>query len=64
MFKFVSKGDNKQNESALFYNGQLLYEVWTTVNENNGEVIIEYFDGNDNPEGVVYDYLEDYGNAD
>lgn len=64
MFKFVSKGDNQQNESALFYNGQLLYEVCATINESNGEVMIEFFDGNDNPEGVVYDYLEDYGIAD
>lgn len=59
MYKFVSKGDNHDNESAMFYNGQRLYTVYSYV-DADGEVRIQIEDGSGRLMKEWEDYLEDY----
>ena len=59
MFKFVSKGDNHDNESALFYNGQRVFTMYTMV-DADGEVRVQVEDGNGRLMKEWEDYLEDY----
>ena len=59
MFKFISKGDNHDNESALFYNGQKLCSLYSTVSAD-GEVRIQIEDGSGRLMKEWEDYLEDY----
>jgi len=57
VFKFYSKGTNKNSESALFYNGQRLLTVYAAVINGNISVIVD--DGNDVTAAEWEDYLED-----
>lgn len=59
MFKFVSKGDNYDNESALFYNGQKLCVLYASV-AANGAVEIQIEDGNGRLMTEWEDFAEDY----
>ena len=58
MFKFVSKGDNDCNESALFYNGQRMFTIYTTVNPFD-EVVIVVEDGSGRQMKEWEDFIED-----
>jgi hypothetical protein len=57
MFKFVSKGDTHDNESALFYNGQRILSIYATVYPD-GEVMIQVEDGAQHLMTEWEDYLE------
>lgn len=59
MFKFVSKGDNHLNESALFFNGQKVYTVYVGV-DLDGEIMIQVEDGNGRLMKEWEDFAEDY----
>lgn len=59
MFKFVSKGDNYDNESALFFNGQKILEVFVSVRQD-GEIDIQVEDGNGRLMREWVDFAEDY----
>lgn len=59
MFKFVSKGDNSDNESALFFNGQKILEVFVAVN-TEGAIDIQVEDGNGRLMREWIDFAEDY----
>lgn len=58
MFKFVSKGDNHDNESALFYNGQRIATLYATVT-SSGEVMVQVEDGNTKLMTEWEDFLEE-----
>ena len=58
MFKFVSKGDAHDNESALFYNGQRILTVYATV-YTDGEVMVQIEDGNTKLMTEWEDFLEE-----
>lgn len=58
MFKFVSKGDNHDNESALFYNGQRIMALYATVYPDGG-VMVQVEDGNGRLMMEWEDYLEE-----
>ena len=58
MFKFVSKGDAHDNESALFYNGQRILTTYVTVN-TGGEIMIQIEDGNTKLMTEWEDFLEE-----
>ncbi len=62
MFKFVSKGDSHDNESALFYNGQRLLSIYARVHTDGG-VYVQVEDGNGIMCSDWEDYLEDYEDA-
>jgi len=57
VFKFVSKGDNHSNESALFYNGQRILTIHASVDTDNVSVVV--LDGSDLVFAEWEDYLED-----
>lgn len=59
MFKFVSKGDDHLNESALFLNGQKVYAVYTSV-DLSGEIMIQIEDGSGRLMKEWEDFAEDY----
>lgn len=59
MFKFVSKGDNHHNESALFFNGQKIMTVDCYV-YTDGEVIVNIKDGGDAVQADWKDWIEDW----
>lgn len=59
MFKFVSKGDNHLNESALFFNGQKVYTAYVSV-DLDGEIMIQIEDGNGRLMKEWEDFAEDY----
>ena len=59
MFKFVSKGDNHLNESALFFNGQKVYTMYVGV-DSDGEIMIQVEDGNGRLMKEWGDFAEDY----
>ena len=59
MFKFVSKGDDTTNESALFHNGQKIYTIYTGV-YTDGEMFIQVEDGNGRLMHEWEDFAEDY----
>ena len=59
MFKFVSKGDDHLNESALFLNGQKVYTVYTSV-DLSGEIMIQIEDGSGRLMKEWEDFAEDY----
>lgn len=59
MFKFISKGDNHDNESALFFNGQKLFNVYSTVYAD-GEIMIQIEDGSGRLMKEWEDFAEDY----
>jgi hypothetical protein len=56
VFKFVSKGDNHSNESALFYNGQRILTVYAAVVNDEISIIVD--DGTDITKAEWEDYLE------
>ena len=56
MFKFVSKGDAHDNESALFYNGQRILTIHARVDTDNVSVVV--LDGSDLVFAEWEDYLE------
>lgn len=58
MFKFVSKGDNHDNESALFYNGQRILTLYSTV-YTDGSVMVQVEDGNTKLMTEWEDFLEE-----
>ncbi len=58
MFKFVSKGDKHDNESALFYNGQRILMVYASVNIG-GEVEVQIEDGSGRLMTEWEDFLEE-----
>lgn len=58
MFKFVSKGDLHDNESALFYNGQRLLTVYATVTISGG-VMVQIEDGSQRLITEWEDFLEE-----
>jgi hypothetical protein len=58
MFKFVSKGDKHDNESALFFNGQRLLTVYATVT-SGGEVMVQIEDGSNRLITEWEDFLEE-----
>jgi hypothetical protein len=62
MFKFASKGDNHNNEAALFYNGQRLLTVYAAVVNDEVSIIVD--DGTDVTKVMWEDYLEDHEHAD
>ncbi len=57
MFKFVSKGDSHENESALFYNGQRLLSIYASAYGEDVSIIVD--DGADITQAEWSDYLED-----
>ena len=57
MFKFVSKGDAHDNESALFYNGQRIATLYATVTVG-GEIMVQVEDGNTKLMTEWEDFLE------
>jgi hypothetical protein len=59
VFKFVSKGDHHDNESALFYNGQKLLTIYASV-RYDGETMIQIEDGNGRLMKEWEDFMEDY----
>ena len=59
MFKFIAKGDNHDNEAAMFYNGQRLFAVYSTV-DADGEVRVQIEDGSGRLMKEWEDFLEDY----
>ena len=59
MFKFVAKGDNYTNESALFFNGQRVCTVYAGVNPD-GSMEIQIEDGNGRLMTEWEDFAEDY----
>lgn len=59
MFKYVSKGDSQENESALFFNGQKVCTVYVFVNLF-GEMMIQVEDGNGKLMKEWEDFAEDY----
>ena len=63
MFKFVSKGGAHDNEAALFYNGQRIMTMYTTV-FSDGEVIIRVEDGSDFEQAQWHDWIEDFEESD
>ena len=63
MFKFVSKGDAHENESALFYNGQKIMTVFSAVYPD-GEVIVQVEDGGGSLQTEWQDWIEDIEVAD
>jgi hypothetical protein len=58
VFKFVSKGDAHDNESALFYNGQRILTTYATVNVG-GEIMVQIEDGSGHLTGEWEDFLEE-----
>ena len=58
MFKFVSKGDSHENESALFYNGQKILSLYTMV-YSDGEVVVQVEDGGNHLQAEWQDWIED-----
>lgn len=58
MFKFVSKGDNHDNESALFYNGQRILTVYAAV-YTGGSIEVQIEDGNGHLMKEWEDFLEE-----
>lgn len=58
MFKFVSKGDSHENESALFYNGQRILSIYANVYGDDVSIIVD--DGADVTQAEWSDYLENY----
>jgi len=58
VFKFVSKGDAYDNESALFYNGQRILTTYATVN-TGGEIMVQIEDGNNKLMTEWEDFLEE-----
>jgi hypothetical protein len=58
VFKFVSKGDNHDNESALFYNGQRIATLYATVTFG-GEIMVQVEDGNNKLMTEWEDFLEE-----
>jgi hypothetical protein len=58
VFKFVSKGDNHDNESALFYNGQRILTMYVTVYAD-GEIMVQVEDGNNKLMTEWEDFLEE-----
>jgi hypothetical protein len=58
VFKFVSKGDLHDNESALFYNGQRLLTLYATVTISGG-VMVQIEDGSNRLMCEWEDFLED-----
>ena len=58
MFKFVSKGDAHDNESALFYNGQRIATLYATVTVG-GEIMVQIEDGSSRLVSEWEDFLED-----
>lgn len=62
MFKFYSKGDNADCESALFYNGQRILTIHARRDADMISIMVD--DGTDTLQGAWEDYLEDYENAD
>lgn len=63
MFKFVSKGDARHNESAIFYNGQKIISAFTSVYAD-GEVIVQVEDGSNNLQVEWADWIEDFEESD
>lgn len=59
MFKFVSKGDDNNNESALFFNGQKIYTVYVGK-YSDGEMFIQVEDGSNRLMTEWDDFAEDY----
>lgn len=59
MFKFVSKGDRMDNESAIFWNGQRIATVYATVSDI-GRVDVQVEDGNNRLMREWEDYIEDF----
>jgi len=59
MFKFVSKGDNHDNESVLFFNGQKLCAMYCRV-DTDGSVWIQIEDGSGRLMKEWEDFAEDY----
>jgi phosphoribosylpyrophosphate synthetase len=59
MFKFVSKGDSRLNESVLFYNGQKICTVYAGVYAD-GEIQVQIEDGNNRLMKEWEDYLEEH----
>ena len=58
MFKYVSKGDKQDNESALFYNGQKICVLYSTVYAD-GTVMVQIEDGNNRLMTEWEDFLEE-----
>ncbi len=58
MFKFVSKGDNHDNESALFYNGQRILTVYATA-YTSGLIMVQIEDGSSRLVTEWEDFLEE-----
>ena len=58
MFKFVSKGDNHDNESALIYNGQRILTVYAAV-YTGGNIEVQIEDGNGHLMKEWEDFLEE-----
>jgi len=58
VFKFVSKGDSHENESALFYNGQRILTIYAGVIGDDMSIIVD--DGADITQAEWSDYLEDH----
>lgn len=58
MFKYVSKGDAHDNESALFYNGQKVCVLYSTVYAD-GTVMVQIEDGNNRLMCEWEDFLEE-----
>jgi len=58
VFKFVSKGDAHDNESALFYNGQRILTVYATV-YTDAEIMVQVEDGSGRLMKEWEDFLEE-----
>ena len=58
MFKYVSKGDSHDNESALFYNGQKVCVLYSTIYAD-GTVAVQVEDGNNKLMCEWEDFLEE-----
>lgn len=59
MFKFVSKGDNYLNESALFFNGQKICTLYVGI-DPAGEIQVQIEDGSGRLMKEWEDFAEDY----
>lgn len=58
MFKYVSKGDAQDNESALFYNGQKVCALYSSVRAD-GTIDVQVEDGSNRLMTEWEDFLEE-----
>jgi len=58
VFKYVSKGDSHDNESALFYNGQKVCVLYSTAYAD-GTVMVQIEDGSGRLMCEWEDFLEE-----